>query len=52
MPNPHETFEFYLCLMSFGKKYEHLSLLCKQMDSFPGKLYFVRKVTSAPTCLA
>ena len=42
----------YFCWTTFGKKYYHFSLLCKQMDSFLGKLDIVRKVTSAPTCLA
>ena len=30
---------------SFGQKYDHFSLLCKQMDSSLRKVYIVRKVT-------
>ena len=37
---------------SFGQKYDHFSLLCKQMDIYLRKVYIVRKVTSAPTFLA
>ena len=37
---------------SFGKKYDHFSLLCKQRDDFVGKVYIVRKVTSAPVFMA
>ena len=41
---------FYLYQTSFGQKYDHFSLLCKQMDiSLKKKVYIVRKVTSAPT---
>ena len=32
--------------------YYHFSLLCKQTDIFLGKVYIVRKVTSALTLLA
>ena len=42
----------YSCPTSFDKKYDHLSLLCKQMDIYVRKVYIVRKVTSAPTFLA
>ena len=44
--------EVYACRTSFGQKYDHFSLLCKQMDIYLRKLYIVRKVTSAPTFLA
>ena len=36
----------------FGKKYDHFSLLCKQMDIYVRKVYIVRKVTSASTFVA
>ena len=36
---------------SFGQKYDHFSLLCKQMDIYLRKVYIVRNVTSAPTFL-
>ena len=46
--------KLYLCPTSFGKKYDHFSLLCKQMDIYLRKvyMYIVRKVTSALTFLA
>ena len=34
------------------KKYDHFSLLCKQMDIYLRKVYIVRKVTSPWTFLA
>ena len=42
----------YSYLTSFGQKYDHFSLLCKQMDIYLRKVYIVRKVTSVPTVLA
>ena len=47
-----DVFELYSCPTSFGKKYDHFSLLCKQMDIYLRKVYIVKKVTSAPTFLA
>ena len=41
----------YSCPTSFGKKYDHFSLLCKQMDIYLRKVYIVIKVTLAPTFL-
>ena len=42
----------YSCPTSYGKKYDILGLLCKQIDIFLGQVYIVRKVPSAPTFLA
>ena len=44
--------QIYSYQTSFGQKYDHFSLLCKQMDIYLRKVYVVRKVTSAPTFLA
>ena len=41
--------ETYSYQTSFGQKYDHFSLLCKQMDIYLIKVYIARKVTSAPT---
>ena len=46
------AFTFYSYRTSFGKKYGHFNLLCKQIDVYLRKVYIVRKVTSAPTFLA
>ena len=43
--------DLYWYQTSFDKKYDHFSLLCKQMDIYLRKVYIVRKVTSAPTFL-
>ena len=37
---------------SFGKKYAHVSFLWEQIDTFLGKFYIFRKVTSATIFLA
>ena len=37
---------------TFGQKYDHFSLLSKQIDTYLRKVYIVKKVTSAPTFLA
>ena len=37
---------------SFDQKYDHFSLLCKQMDIYLRKVCIVRKATSALTFLA
>ena len=43
--------DLYWYQTSFDQKYDHFSLLCKQMDIYLRKVYIVRKVTSAPTFL-
>ena len=41
----------YLCPTSFGKKYDNFSLVCNKMGIYLRKVYIVRKVISALTCL-
>ena len=45
-------FKYYSCPTSFGQKYDHFNLLCKQLDIYVRKVNIVRKVTSALTFLA
>ena len=52
MFDSNTEFKLYSYQKSFGQKYDHFSLLCKQMDIYLRKVHIVRKVTSAPTFLA
>ena len=47
-----QMIRYYSYPTSFGKKYDHFSLLCKQMDIYLRKVYIIKKVTSALTFLA